>query len=162
METLVSAVSVLIILGGPLLEPLGFSYGIIEDSMVRLLLIVFVVCAIRLGHMPGLLAFLATFSLLIERNHEVLTQFPNQRPSMQRPYDGYPRAAAPISGEIEEIPFNTPHVGDSGRTVVESHGETTTVKEFENTDGLRDNIPRMAEAPRTQTAPQFYRSKGLL
>jgi len=164
METVVSAASVLIILGAPF----GTTYGFIENTFVRLLLVLFVAYSIRLGNMPGLLALLAAFSLLIERNHELLTGFPNQKPhgplsqGSSAHYDGYPREAAPLEGEEERIPFDTPHVPASGRTVVETHGETTAVKEYEKTNDLKDSIPRIPVGPLMASAPAFYKSKNLL
>ena len=162
MEATVSAVSVGIILIAPLLEGFGISYSFVENSLIRLILIGFVVYAVSLGHMPGLLAFLAAYTLLIERNHEVLTRFPNQKPRWPSANYGFPIQAAPLMGEHEEIPFDTAHMTSKGLKIVETHGENTKMKEYEKAEDLEDNIPRIAEAPRSSSAPEFYKSKGLL
>jgi hypothetical protein len=164
MEATVSATSVGIILIAPLFESLGISSGFVENVLVRLLLVGFLVYAVSLGHMPGLLGFLAVFSLLIERNHMVLTQFPNQKPRWPTANYGFPIQAAPLIGEREVIPFDTPHTGESesSGSVVENHGESSSNTEYENASDLRDSIPKIVEGPNSDAAPEFYKSKGLL
>ena len=163
MEATVSATSVGIILIAPLFESLGISSGFVENVLVRLLLVGFLVYAVSLGHMPGLLGFLAVFSLLIERNHMVLTQFPNQKPRWPTANYGFPIQAAPLIGEREVIPFDTPHTGEGEG---EGQGEGSDIleqkTEYENASDLRDSIPKIVEGPNTDAAPEFYKSKGLL
>ena len=162
LESVVSIGSFITILIAPLLGPFGISYGFVDNTIIRLLLVLFVVYAIRLGQMPGLLAFLAAYSLMIERNHEVLTLFPNQKPlwpfALGNPF---PKQAPPLVGVHEVIPFDTTD-HQEGHAVVETHGESSVTNEFEKAEDLHDNIPRIAEAPRTDAAPEFYKSKGLL
>jgi len=162
MEATILTVSVAIILIAPLLESFKISCAFVENTLVRLLLVLFVVYGISLGHMPGLLAFLAAYSLLIERNHEVLTLFPNQKPRWPTAAYGFPIQAAPLTGVHEEISFDTPHTSEEGHAVSEMHGETTAVHEYERAEDLKDSIPRITVAPNSSDAPEFYKSKGLL
>ena len=156
MESIVSASSFATILITPFLS----TYGFVDNTLFRLFLVLFVVYAIRLGHISGLLAFLAAYSLLIERNHELLTLFPNQRPlplPLPLASGGSPKQAPPLTGVHHEISFDTPHTSENHD--MELQGPN---KQYEKAEDLHDNIPRIDEAPRTDAAPEFYKEKGLL
>ena len=145
MEDAVPIVSILTILGAPHLSSVGMGYGFVEHIATRLFLIVAVIYAIRQGPMSGLLAFLAAFTLLIERNHEVLTKFPDQRPRWPTAPYGLPIQAPALIPEKEIHTFEP--VEDQGKDVVETHGETTTTKEYETTEDIQDSNPRVETAP---------------
>jgi hypothetical protein len=109
--------------------------------------------------MSGLLAFLAVFTLLLERNQEIITKFPYQAPG--RLTSGAllsPNAAAVSVGSlIHESavpplqPTNTVKVYDS-----------PTNKEKADATDLHDNNPRLAEGPKAKDAVSFYTNKGIL
>ena len=136
--------STAIILGAPMLP----SFGFVENTLVRLLLIAGIVFASRQGPMPGILAFLAAFTLLIERNHEVLTKFPEQKPRFPTANFGFPIQAAPLTPVVETVPYAPP--------------SPPPEKDQNSADGMRDNIPRLPPAPPQAGAMGFYKSKGLL
>ena len=140
MEAVV-ALSVITIVGAPLLQ----SFGFVENTAVRLLIVLAIVYAVTFttnhGPMPGLLAFLAAFTLLVERNHEVLMKFPDQKPRFPTTAYGFPVKAAAREPDVK-----TPDVG----------------KDAVNDVDLRDNNPRLSEGPHNDSAPNFYKSKGLL
>ncbi len=145
MEDAVPIVSILTILGAPQLYSLGLGYGFVEHIATRLFLIGAVIYAIRQGPMSGLLAFLAAFTLLIERNHEVLTKFPDQRPRWPTAGYGLPIQAPALIPEKETHTFDPTE--ENGKEVVETHGETTTTKEYETTDDIQDSNPRVETVP---------------
>lgn len=145
MEDAVPIVSILTILGAPQLSSIGLGYGFVEHIATRLLLIGAVIYAIRQGPMSGLLAFLAAFTLLIERNHEVLTTFPDQRPRWPTAPYGLPIQAPALIPEKETHYYEDSD--EKGKEVVETHGETTTTKEYETTDDIQDSNPRVETVP---------------
>ena len=165
MDAIGPIVSLLIILGGPLLP----SHGFVENTFVRLLLILWIVYSSRQGVLHGLLAFLAAFTLLIERNHEVLIKLPNQRP---RPFENYthglkgaanmyPIEAAPLVGKKDEIPF-APQVVPSLPVQQDVPPQVERVIDDNTAVGRRDNNPRLPAAPPMKDAVEFYKEKGLL
>ena len=148
---IVSVLSILIVLGAPLLQQAGVSFQFVESLLTRLLLIVFVVYGVRQSAMDGLLAFLAAFTILLERNHEVLTKLPNQQPRALGQSFGLPIQAPPLVGVEESVAY-----------APKDSAETKISPESENAVGLTDNIPRIPPAPLASTAPAFYTNKGLL
>lgn len=141
MENTVPIISIFIILGIPFLPTLGLSYRFVDHPLTRLLLIAFVIYAIRQGAMSGLLAFLAVFTLLIERNHEVLTTLPDQIPRAPTAPYGLPIQSPGLVPEGEMIVYEPSD--EQGKDVVETHGETTTMKEYESADDIQDSNPRV-------------------
>jgi len=137
MEVVV--LSVITIVGAPLLQ----SFGFVENTAVRLLIVLAILYAVTTSHgpMPGLLAFLAAFTLLVERNHEVLMKFPDQKPRFPTTAYGFP-----VKAPAREPDVKIPDVG----------------KDAVNDVDLRDNNPRLSEGPHNNSAPNFYKSKGLL
>ena len=151
MEAVTTITSMAIILGATWLP----SFGFIENALVRLLIIAGIVYASIQGPVPGILAFLAAFTLLIERNHEVLTKFPNQRPRFPTANYGFPgisTASIPIQS-MESIPYAPIN---ENKNIFVSKEENNTAK------GLHDNNPRLPSAPPSKDAMNFYKSKGLL
>ena len=145
MEDAVPIVSILTILGAPQLSSVGVGYGFVEHIATRLFLIGAVVYAIRQGPMSGLLALLAAFTLLIERNHEILTKFPGQQPRWPTTGYGLPIQAPALIPEKESQLYEP--VEEHGKEVVETHGETTTTKEFETTEDIQDSNHRIETVP---------------
>jgi len=145
------AASVFIIVGAPILSSIDVSFGFVEHIATRLGLLLALIYSVHRGHMPGLLALLAVFSLLIERNHEVLTKFP------------YQEARAGVLGMAPTSVFTgvsneTPMKPDNSKVAYDSPEN----QEKADASDLRDNLPHLAEGPRAADAPSFYRSKGLL
>ena len=147
MEAATAITSTAIILGAPILP----SFGFVENTLVRFLLIAGIVFASRQGAMPGILAFLAAISLLIERNHEVLTKFPEQKPRFPTANFGFPIQATPLTPVIENVPYAPPTSPVIGKE-----------EDMDSAKGLGDNIPRLPPAPPAAGAMSFYKSKGLL
>jgi hypothetical protein len=145
MEDAVPVVSILTILGAPHLSSIGLGYSFVSHIATRFLLIAGVLYAIRQSALSGLLAFLAAFTLLTERNHEVLTSFPGQRPRWPTAPYGLPIKAPPLIPEKETHLFEANH--EEGKEVVETHGETTTTKEYEATEDIQDSNPRVESVP---------------
>ena len=149
------AASVAIIVGAPILSSMDVSFGFVEHIAMRLGLLLALIYSVHQGHMPGLLAFLAVFSLLIERNHEVLTSFPYQAPEAS---GGGVLGMAPTSiftGVSKETPPMKP---DNSKVAYDSPEN----QEKADASDLHDNIPKLAEGPRAADGPAFYTSKGLL
>ncbi len=141
MEDTIPIVSILIILGTPFLSTLGVSYRFVDHPLTRLLLLGFVIYAIRQGAMSGLLAFLAAFTLLVERNHEILTTFPDQTPRALTAAYGLPIKAPSLVPEGVSIDYEPSD--EHGIAVVETHGETTTFNEYESAEDIQDSNPRV-------------------
>ena len=155
MEDAVPIISILTILGAPHLSSLGVGYSFVGHIATRLLLLIFVVYAIRQGAMSGLLAFLAAFTLLIERNHEVLTRFPDQRPRWPTAPYGLPIQAPSLVAETDTQLYEP--ADEQSKDVVETHGETTTTKEFETAEDIQDSNPRVPTAPTSyDEKPAFF------
>jgi hypothetical protein len=157
MEDIVPIASILTILGAPHLPSLGVGYGFVEHIATRLFLIGAVIYAIRLGPMSGLLAFLAAFTLLIERNHEVLTTFPNQELQAKVPSASYglPIQAPSLIPEKDTYLFES--TDEQGKEVVETRGETTTTKEYETTEDIEDSNTRIESVPGSYNeSPGFF------
>jgi len=146
------AASVAIIVGAPILSSMNVSFGFVEHIATRLGLLLALIYSVHQGEMPGLIAFLAVFSLLIERNHEVLTKFPYQTPevsanrgSMLAPTRILTEPTLPMKPDNSKIAYDSPEN-----------------QEKADASDLRDNLPHLAEGPRSADAPAFYTSKGLL
>jgi hypothetical protein len=161
MENTVIGASVVVILAAPWLGH-TISMNFIQNILVRFVLLAFVVYGIRQGPMAGLLAFLAAFSLLIERNHQVLTKFPHQIPQFpsNAGKQGPPSYAPPLIPMSESHSYEAPHVDGDG-TVIEKHGESITEHTYESADDIQDSNPRLDEVAQGEAAGSFYEQKGL-
>ena len=131
MEHGVAGVSIAIILGAPILSNYGLRFGFVENIVVRIFLIGALIFIIQKDVFLGLIAFLAVFTLLLERNHALALDLPNQRNNTS--FDMY-KASSPVMA--------LPAV------------ETPVTFEEE----LRDNIPRLAPAPTSAGAVAFFNS----
>jgi hypothetical protein len=144
--------STAVILAAPWLPTLGLNLTIIDHPLTRLALLVALVYAIRQGPFTGLLALLAVFSLLIERNHQLLTLLPDQKVVMPKKSFGLPVAAPRIAPDHETHYY-------------EAHDEkgfdTQEGIVYESAQDLTDNNPNLQEVPQGEAAGSFYESKGL-
>jgi hypothetical protein len=146
--------SVIIIVGAPILSSMGVSFLFVGHMFTRLLLLAYLLYAVSKGAMSGLLAFLAVFTLLLERNQEIITKFPYQAPGrlssgpLLSPGAGAATAAAAVP---PLLPTNAVKVYDSPAN-----------KEKADATDLHDNNPRLAEGPKAKDAVSFYTNKGIL
>jgi hypothetical protein len=154
-------IAISVILLAPILSKLGVSFVFAEDIVFRLALVLLVIYAVRQNSFSGILTMLAAFSLLTERNHELLTGLPFQKPIWPASPNSSPFTPPFLTPETETVHYDVPHTETEGVTVSEVHGEHTTEKEYEDSSDLSDNIPRLSEAPSSEDAPLFYQSKGL-
>jgi hypothetical protein len=154
METTVSAVSLAIILGAPLAQNIGVSFRLIDNALSRLLLILWAGYAIRLSAFTGILAFLAVMTLITERNHEVLTTFPNQKPRWPSNSFGMPIAPPPLLGVKEEHAYEPPQYAH------EDGVQGTDVADNKASD-LHDNREDLPVPEQGSHAGSFFESKGL-
>ena len=143
--------SVIIIVGAPILSSMGVSFLFVGHMFTRLLLLAYLLYAVSKGPMSGLLAFLAVFTLLLERNQEIITKFPYQAPG--RLSSGSFLSPAPAAaGAVPPLqPTNAVKVYDSPAN-----------KENADATDLQDNNPRLAEGPKAKDALSFYTNKGIL
>ena len=142
--------SVIIIVGAPILSSMGVSFLFVGHMFTRLLLLAYLLYAVSKGPMSGLLAFLAVFTLLLERNQEIITKFPYQAPG--RLSSGAFLSPAPAAGAVPPLqPTNAVKVYDSPAN-----------KENADATDLQDNNPRLAEGPKAKDAVSFYTNKGIL
>lgn len=164
MENTVVGASVAIILASPWLGR-TINMNFVQNIVVRLVLLAFVFYGIRQGPMAGLLSFLAAFSLLIERNHQALTRFPNQIPQWpsadRTGKQGPPSYAPPLTPQTESHAYEAPHAEPS-ESVVERHGESTTEQVYESAGDIQDSNPRLGEVAQGEAAASFYEQKGLI
>lgn len=143
--------SVIIIVGAPILSSMGVSFLFVGHMFTRLLLLAYLLYAASKGPMSGLLAFLAVFTLILERNQEIITKFPYQAP-------GSLLSAGTGTGSLmheSALPPLQP------TNTVKVYDEPANKEKADATD-LQDNNPRLAEGPRSKDAVSFYTSKGIL
>jgi hypothetical protein len=130
MEHGVAGVSIAIILGAPILSNYGVRFGFIENIVVRIFLIGALIFIIRQDVFLGLISFLAVFTLLLERNHALALDLPNQRNNSI--VDMYKASSPVMALPVVETPVT-----------------------FEE---IQDNIPRLAPAPTSAGAVAFFKS----
>ena len=129
MENWVSGVSIAIILGAPILSNYGFRFGFVENILVRLLLVGLMIYIIQHDVFLGLIAFLAVFTLLLERNHALALDLPQRNNVVNvTPSFAVPMKATPV---------------------------VETKVNFE--EEIQDNIPRLEPAPKSAGAAAFFK-----
>jgi len=155
------AVSVTIILLAPLISS-RVSFQFADNILVRLIFVAYVVYGIRLGPLSGLLALLAVFTIILERNHEIMTKLPAQMPRWPTAGQaGAPMKATPLTPVTETVSYDFGN-DEKGHSVVETHGESTTEKMYESADDLVDSQSRIPEGPETSDeATAFFTSRSL-
>jgi hypothetical protein len=135
--------SVVIILGAPILSSAGVSFLFIGNIFSRLLLLVYVLYCVSRGPMPALLGFLAVFSLVVERNQEMITKLPYQAP-----------------GRLNKRPVQFVHSAVINKPTAFSVFDQHYNREKADASDLEDNIPDLEEGPRAKDAVAFYSAKG--
>jgi len=125
----VAGVSIATILGAPILSNYGFRFGFVENILVRLLLVGAIIYVVQKDVFLGLIAFLAVFTLLLERNHALALDLPQR------------------SNVVNLSPASAP---SKAEPVVE------TKVNFE--EEIADNIPRLEPAPTSAGAAAFFKS----
>jgi hypothetical protein len=138
--TILNILSVSILVLAPLLRSVGVSFQVVGNTLVRLGLLAYIVYASYVSVFSGLLAFLAAFSLLLERNHGILTGFPEVRAEI--PMQTY---------RTDEVPVGVP-------SVVEREPEM----DDDNAENLEDNNPRIKSVPRGASSATFYTNNRLV
>ena len=130
-QSTATTVSLIGIIGAPWL---GSASEIASNTMVRLALIGFIVYSIQISELTGLLAMLATVSVISERNYRTITGIPS-RGHIPMKFSVFENAAA--------HPMPTPH------GLVEESSE------------YKDGNPRLSPAPTGARSAQFYMDKKL-
>lgn len=150
--------SVIIIVGAPILSSMGVSFLFVGHMFTRLLLLAYLLYAVSKGPMPGLLAFLAVFTLLLERNQEIITKLPYQAPGRLSSGPLLPlgtgKAASNLIHESAVPPLQPTNA-------VKVYDSPTNKEKADATD-LHDSNPRLAEGPKAKDAVSFYTNKGIL
>ena len=166
---LYACVAIVVILGAPILSSYGFTFRFVENILVRIVLISLIVVAVRKDHLLGLLTFLAVFSLLLERNHNLVLGLPDQRPSLHlhpqkeapafletplaTTVDSASKLASPLATVDSASKLATP------LATVDSASKLASPEQPPITQ-LQDNIPKLAPSPKARDAPAFF--SGLL
>jgi hypothetical protein len=137
---LYALIAVAVILGAPILSSYGFTFRFVENILVRIVLIALIVVAVRKDHLLGLLTFLAVFSLLLERNHNLVLGLPDQRPSLHQ-QKSVEEPAPFLMAAPSAPPFLTAPPPSASA---------------EDQNQLQDNIPKLAPSPKARDAPEFF------
>ena len=140
--------SVVVIIGAPILSSVGVSFLFIGHIFSRLLLLFYVIYCVSRGPMPGLLGFLAVFSLVVERNQEMITKLSYQ-----------------TSGRLSKRPMPFVHTQPSALVQTNTAARLSVFdapfnREKADASDLEDNIPDLEEGPRGKDAVAFYSAKG--
>jgi hypothetical protein len=128
MEHGVAGVSIITILGAPILSNYGFRFGFIENILVRLFLVGAIIYVVQKDVFLGLIAFLAVFTLFLERNHALALDLPQRSNILSSP-NASPSKAPPV---------------------------VETKVNFQ--EEIQDNIPRLQPAPTSGGAAEFFKS----
>jgi hypothetical protein len=131
-QSSLTAVSLIGIVGAPWL---GSASEIASNSMVRLALLGFILYSIHVSELTGLLAMLATVSVISERNYRTITGIPSR-------------------GHI-------PMKKDSLFENAAAHAMATPQALVEETSEYNDGNPRLSPAPTGARSAQFYMDKKL-
>ena len=152
---LYACVAIVVILGAPILSSYGFTFRFVENILVRIVLISLIVVAVRKDHLLGLLTFLAVFSLLLERNHNLVLGLPDQRPSLHL----HPQKEVPAFLETPLATVDSASKLATPLATVDSASKLASPEQPPITQ-LQDNIPKLAPSPKARDAPAFF--SGLL
>jgi len=136
METYIVGLSILIIIGAPWIT---YPYHLIENIIVRLLICAAVVYAGTVSQFAGLVAFLAAFTLLIERNHQLLSSLPDQQPRG-------------LQTEGEKLMETKPQHPSPQESIKMNSSDYA----FEKAEDLEDNNPRLDSASSTSQAKSLF------
>ena len=136
METYIFGLSILIIIGAPWIT---YPYHLIENIIVRLLICAAVVYAGTVSQFAGLVAFLAAFTLLIERNHQLLSSLPDQQPQG-------------LQSEGEQLMETKPQHPSPQEPIKMNSSDYA----FEKAEDLEDSNPRLDSASSTSQAKSLF------
>ena len=120
------------IVGAPLM---GSTVTLASNSLVRLLLLLFVLYSIKVSDLTGLLSVLAVVSIISERNHSKLTEIPMRK--------GIPMKKDFLFENVAAHAVPTPH----GMHATE--------------DVYKDSNPRLSPVPTGARSAQFYMDNKL-
>lgn len=123
----VAVASLATIIGAPILSDYGFRFGFIENIVVRIFLVGIIIYVTQQDTFLGLITFLAVFTLLLERNHALALDLPNQRNNV-----------------IHKV----------SEPSVDSNIPEPIVSKDVN---ISDNIPRLEPAPKSAGAADFFK-----
>ena len=132
MEHGVAGVSIATILGAPILSNYGFRFGFTENILVRLFLVGIIIYVIQKDVFLGLIAFLAVFTLILERNHALALDLPNQR--------------------------NNPVNVSTAMAASKAPPAVETKVNFQEDYEIQDSIPRLEPAPKSTEAAAFFKA----
>lgn len=154
----ITVAAVLLFLSTPLLHQLRFPWNILDNLIVRVVLLGAVLYSITQGALPGLFAALALASLYFERNrHRLASTLPANTPSTYL-VKGSP--VPPLAPSTELVDY-TPHT-DVGISEEEMAGDSMP-REYEEApeaSGL-DHKVVLDEAPRGDQKSMFFEKEGL-
>ena len=132
---IVSTAATAVVIGAPWLRSMGFSFQLVSNPAVRALGIAALVGATQVGAFPALLTLLAVFTMLTERNHEVLTTL------------------APVSSTVDWTTPAMPMMATPSAT-------TQSYLDEEDDLLLADSNPRLPPGPSSTDAPAFFKQLG--
>lgn len=132
-----SVLSIVCILGIPLLGHMGLSFENVTHPLIRLLLLLYVLYSISVSQLAGLLAVLAVVTIIGERNFRTLIGFPSQKAAK------IPYKQDIVFENVESIKFPT---------LTPIKGEPAQYK---------DSNPRLAAAPTGAHSAKFFMDKKL-
>jgi len=131
-QSTLTTVSLIGIIGAPWL---GSASEIASNTMVRLALLGFILYSIHVSELTGLLAMLATVSVISERNYRMITGIPSRGHIPMKKDSVFENAAA------HPMPI--------------AHGMAVEEEEY------KDSNPRLSPAPTGARSAQFYMDKKL-
>lgn len=131
-QSTATTVSLIGIVGAPWL---GSASEIASNTMVRLALLGFILYSIHVSELTGLLAMLATVSVISERNYRTITGIPSRA----------------------HIPMKKDSVFENAA----AHAMLTPHGLVEETSEYKDSNPRLSPAPTGARSAQFYMDKKL-
>jgi len=135
---------------------MGQSFKFVENGIVRLLLVLYITLSANVGYMSGLLSFLAVYTILIERNHEVLLTY---KVIKDKDYEIIREKHCKSVSIMNKLPQFDRVILDPRTTQQQMNAASSN---YDTAQDLKDNIPRLETAPLTDAAPSFYKEKNLL
>jgi hypothetical protein len=160
LDTVFVYTSIAVVLLTPIVSSLNVPWYLLDTFLVKVLLFSLIVVAITLGPLPGLFTTLAVVTLFFERNrHRLATSLPAGTPSTYK-VQGSP--VPPLAPTFTSIDYS-PHT-DNGEEMIDHSKDDPYEVFYEHapeSSGL-DHKDVLLEAPRSDSAPAFYKEHGLL
>lgn len=162
-STSVTLVAAGVVLAAPFLQTLRFPWFILDNYVVRAVLLGAILWAITQGAMPGIFVALAVVTLYFEKNRHRLADlatYPGNTPSTYL-VKGSP--TLPLAPSLQSVDY-LPQTDDAGASVeaVESGDKDALAPEYENApepSGL-DHKVVLEEAPLGDEAVSFFQRIG--